>query len=357
MVHIRPEIAALHGYTPGHQPSEGGWIKLNTNESPAVAPGVLTRLREAITDDVRLYPNPVSQELRERLADRHLATPAHIFVGNGSDDVLNLIIRAVCGPEARVVAPHPSYSLYPVLAEIQGARMVHCPLGPGFELPVRQLAAARGAVTFVASPNNPAGTHYGADELRWLAERTNLLVIDEAYVEFASSDRIDLARTLPNVCVTRSFSKAFGLAGIRLGYAVADPEFIDVLHRVKDSYNVSRLAQVAGVAACDEIAWAEAHWEATRVRRDAFAEELRGRFDLQVYPSEANFVFVECAPHDAGVVQRELANRRILVRRFAEEPRHANALRVSIGSDADMRTLLEALGEILAVGPLRNGED
>jgi len=234
--------------------------------------------------------------------------------------------------------------------------MVHCPLGPGFALPVRQLAAARGAVTFVASPNNPAGTHYEAEELSWLAERTNLLVIDEAYVEFASSDRMELARTRPNVCVTRSFSKAFGLAGMRLGYAVGDPSFIDVLHRVRDSYNVSRLAQVAGVAACDEIAWAEAHWEATRVRRDAFAEELRGRFDLQVYPSEANFVFVECAPHDAGVIQRELANRRILVRRFPEEPRHANALRVSIGSDADMRTLLQALGEILAMGPIGGGE-
>lgn len=356
MVQIRPEIAALHGYTPGHQPSEAGWIKLNTNESPAVAPGVLTRLREAITDDVRLYPNPVSQELRERLAQRHDVSPEHIIVGNGSDDVLNLIIRAVCPPDARVVAPHPSYSLYPVLAQIQGARMVHCPLGPGFALPVRQLAAARGAVTFVASPNNPAGTHYGAEELAWLAERTNLLVIDEAYVEFASSDRMDLARTRPNVCVTRSFSKAFGLAGIRLGYAVGDPAFIDVLHRVRDSYNVSRLAQVAGVAACDEIAWAEAHWEATRVRRDAFAEELRGRFDLQVYPSEANFVFVECAPHDAGAIQRDLAARRFLVRRFPEEPRHANALRVSIGSDADMRMLLEALGEILAVGSIRDGE-
>jgi len=208
----------------------------------------------------------------------------------------------------------------------------------------------------VAGPNTPAGTHYGAEVLSWLAERTHLPAIDGAYVEFASSGRMDLARTRPNVCVTRSFSKAFGLAGMRLGYAVGDPSFIDVLHRVRDSYHVSRLAQVAGVAACDEIAGAEAHWEATRVRRDAFAEELRGRFDLQVYPSEANFVFVECAPHDAGAIQRDLANRRILVRRFPEEPRHANALRVSIGSDADMRTLLEALAEILAAGPLRGSE-
>ncbi len=353
MIKIRPDIAALHGYAPGLQPDEGGWVKLNTNESPRVAPGVLARLRAAVTDAVRLYPNPTSEELRARLAERHGAPPQAVIVGNGSDDVLNLIIRAVCAPGAHVAAPHPSYSLYPVLAAIQGAATVHCPLGPQFELPVRQLAAARGAVTFVASPNNPAGTAYGADELRWLAARTNLLVIDEAYAEFADEDRAALARELPNVCVTRSFSKAFGLAGLRLGYALGPPAFIDVLHCIKDSYNVSRLAQAAGAAALDEIAWAEAQWQATRVRREDFAKEIRRRFGLTVYPSAANFVFVECAPYDAEVVQRELAARRILVRRFADEPRIANGLRVSIGSDADMQAVLAALADILAAAPVR----
>lgn len=346
MVQIRPEVAALAGYTPGRQPSEPGWIKLNTNESPALSPTVLDVLRASITDDLRLYPDPTSRELRERLAERHSVGPDAVIVANGSDDVLNLIIRAVCRPGDRVVAPQPSYSLYPVLAAIQGACMVLCPLGTEFELPISQLAAARGTVTFVASPNNPAGTQYSVDDLRWLAHRTNLLVIDEAYVEYARDDRMALARELPNVCVTRSFSKAFGLAGLRLGYAVAAPEFIQVLHRVKDSYNVSRLAQAAGTAALDEIAWAESHWSATRVRRDNFAEELRGRFDLHVYPSDANFVFVECGSHDAGSVQAALEVRRILVRRFDDEPRYSNALRISIGSDDEMESVVTALGEM-----------
>ena len=346
-VRLRPEVAAMQGYVPGQQPPDSGWTKLNTNESSAVAPGVLKALREAVTIDLRLYPDPTSRPLRERLADRHQVEPESIIVTNGSDDALNLIVRAVCGPGDRVVAPQPSYSLYPVLAEIQGADMVLCALGEQFELPIRQLASARGAVTFVSSPNNPAGTQYAADDLSWLAERTNLLVIDEAYVEFATDDRVALARELPNVCITRSFSKAFGLAGVRLGYAVGHPALIDALHRVKDSYNVGRLAQVAGLAALDEIVWAENHWEATRVRRDKFAEELYGSFGLHVYPSEANFVFVECGDLDAGDIQDKLSARRILVRRFAEDPLFANALRISIGSEQEMLTLMDVLLDIL----------
>lgn len=346
-VRLRPDVVAMQGYVPGQQPSESGWTKLNTNESPAVAPGVLAAVREAVSSDLRLYPDPTSRALRERLADRHEVAPESVIVTNGSDDALNLLVRAVCGPGDRVVAPQPSYSLYPVLAGIQGAEMVSCSLGEQFELPIRQLASARGAVTFVSSPNNPAGTHYAADDLRWLAEQTNLLVIDEAYVEFASDDRVALVRELPNVCVTRSFSKAFGLAGVRLGYALGHPELIDALHRVKDSYNVGRLAQVAGLAALDEIVWAEKYWEATRARRDKFATELCGNLGLHVYPSEANFVFVECGDRDASDIQEKLAGRRILVRRFAEDPLFSNALRISIGSEEEMFRLMEALTEIL----------
>jgi len=156
-----------------------------------------------------------------------------------------------------------------------------------------------------------------------------------------------LVRELPNVCVTRSFSKAFGLAGVRLGYALGHPELIDALHRVKDSYNVGRLAQVAGLAALDEIVWAEKYWEATRARRDKFATEVCGNLGLHVYPSEANFVFVECGDRDASDIQEKLAGRRILVRRFAEDPLFSNALRISIGSEEEMFRLMEALTEIL----------
>ena len=347
MVRLRTDLARIKGYVPGRQPREEGWIKLNTNESPAVSAAVLAALRSAADERLRLYPDPLSSELRARIARRHGIEPEMVIVGNGSDDVLNLLVRAACDPGDRIVAATPSYSLYPVLAAIRGCELTEIPLGDDFSLPVRQMAAARGAITFVASPNNPAGTHYAEDGIRWLAERTNLLVVDEAYVEFADSDRVSLLHEFDNLCVTRSLSKAFGLAGMRIGYALGTPAVVDALLRMKDSYNVSRLSQVAGIAALDDLAWAEEHWRTIRGRRAAFSSTVRQRFGLHVYPSQANFVFVECAPYGAASLQRELEARRILVRRFADDPRIANALRISIGREDEMQEVLAAFGEIL----------
>ena len=344
---LRRDMAAIHGYVPGLQPSDAGWIKLNTNESPEASPAALAALRQAADASIRLYPDPISRELREAAARRHNLEPEQVVCGNGSDDLLNLLIRVACDPGDRVVAATPSYSLYPVLAAIGGCDIREVPLGDAFELPVRQLAAARGKITFVASPNNPAGTHYAADELRWLAARVNLLVIDEAYVEFAERDNVDLLRECDNVCITRSFSKSFGLAGLRLGYALASPRLADALLCVKDSYNVSRLAQAAGLAALADLEWAERHWAAIRRRREALAAALHECFQLKVHPSQANFVFVELDGYDAADIQRQLEDRRIVVRRFANDSRIANALRISIGSAEDMQALMAALGEVL----------
>ncbi len=347
LVRLRRDMAAIHGYVPGLQPGDASWIKLNTNESPEASPAAVAALRDAAAASIRLYPDPISHELRDVAARRHGVQPEQVVFGNGSDDLLNLLIRVACDPGDRVVAATPSYSLYPVLAAIGGCDIREVPLGDDFALPVRQLAAARGKITFVASPNNPAGTHYGADDLRWLASRVNLLVIDEAYVEFADRDNVDLLRECDNVCVTRSFSKSFGLAGLRLGYALASPELADALLRVKDSYNVSRLAQSAGLAALGDLDWAERHWAAIRRRRDALGATLREQFGLKVHPSEANFVFVELDGYDAADVQRQLEDRRIVVRRFAGDPRIANALRISIGSAEDMQSFMAAFGDVL----------
>ncbi len=345
---LRRDLDHLESYVPGFQPVDDDWIKLNTNESPETSPAVLDALRDALDDRLRLYPDPLSSELRDRIGRRHALDPDRVIVGNGSDDVLNLLVRVVCDPGDHVVAPVPSYSLYPVLSAIRGCQIVEVPLGENFALPVRQMASARGKLTFVASPNNPAGTHYPADQIRLLAGQCNVLVVDEAYVEFADADRVDLLGEFPNLCIVRSLSKAFGLAGLRLGYGLAAPELIEPLLRVKDSYNVGRLAQFAGVAALDDTEWAEAHWQRIRERREAFASKIQNRFGLRVYPSNANFVLVDCGPHDAAALQRKLENRRILVRRFDADARTANALRISIGRAAEMDAVLDALGEDLA---------
>lgn len=348
---LRRDMASIQGYVPGRQPTGDGWIKLNTNESPEASPAALAAIQRAADSSIRLYPDPLCNRLREAAARRHNLNPEQIVFGNGSDDLLNLLIRAVCDPGDRVVAATPSYSLYPVLAAIAGTAVLEVPLGDAFALPVRQMAAARGKITFVASPNNPAGTHYRIDILRWLAAHVNVLVVDEAYVEFARGDNVALLRDFDNVCVTRSFSKSFGLAGLRLGYALTSPELADALLRMKDSYNVSRVAQSAGLAALNDFGWAESHWATIRDRRDNFATILSERFGLNVYPSEANFVFVELDGYDAADIQRQLEKRSILVRHFQDDQRITNALRISIGSAENMQALENALGEILEVQP------
>lgn len=344
---LRRDMASIQGYVPGRQPAGDGWIKLNTNESPEASPAAVAAMRAAANASIRLYPDPLSHELRDAAARRHNVQSEQVVFGNGSDDLLNLLIRVVCDPGDRVVAATPSYSLYPVLAAIAGTDILEVPLGEGFALPVRQMAAARGKITFVASPNNPAGTHYANDTLRWLAAHVNVLVVDEAYVEFANRDNVTLLQEFDNVCITRSFSKSFGLAGLRLGYALTSPRLADALMRVKDSYNVSRVAQTAGLAALNDLDWAQAQWAATRERREAFATLMSQRFGLNVYPSQANFVFVELDGYDAARIQRQLEDRRILVRRFPNDSRIANALRISIGSAEDMQALEAALGEVL----------
>ena len=344
---LRRDMASIQGYVPGRQPTGDGWIKLNTNESPEASPAALAAIQGAADSSIRLYPDPLCDQLREAAARRHSLGPEQIVFGNGSDDLLNLLIRAVCDPGDRVVAATPSYSLYPVLAAIAGTAVLEVPLGDAFALPVRKMAAARGKITFVASPNNPAGTHYEIDMLRWLAAHVNVLVVDEAYVEFARGDNVALLRDFDNVCVTRSFSKSFGLAGLRLGYALTSPQLADALLRMKDSYNVSRVAQSAGLAALNDFGWAQTHWANIRERRDTFATILSNRFGFNVYPSEANFVFVELDGYDAGDIQRQLEERSILVRHFRDDPRIANALRISIGSAGDMQVLEDALVDIL----------
>ena len=209
----------MRGYVPGEQPQESGWIKLNTNESVECSPAALKAIRSIEPADLRLYPDAMSDGVRAELARRFDAEPDQFVVGNGSDDILSLLIRATCEPGDSVVFTRPSYSLYPVLTQIQGARSMEVPLEPDFSLPVRKLSSTRGSILFITNPNNPAGTWYPPDEIAEICEsEQNLVVVDEAYADFSGEDCSQLVKRYSNVCVVRSLSKAYGLAGLRVGY-------------------------------------------------------------------------------------------------------------------------------------------
>ncbi len=355
-----PHIAKLHAYTPGLQPTEPGWTKLNTNEcpyppSPRVAEAVIRELG-ADGAALRLYPNPKSSPLRAAVANLHARdlpglTEENVCIGNGSDDILNLLIRAFCTQEAAAGLTLPSYSLYPVLVEIQDGRTAVVEFDRSMRLPVERIAASPARAFFLTSPNAPTGVAFAnADLERVLATYRGLFVVDEAYAPFATENAVPLLARFPNLVIVRTLSKAHALAGIRVGYALAHPDLIGVLDRVRDSYNVNRLSQAAALAAVGDPAYYDGVVAKVKATRDAFLADLTQRRGWFTYPSQANFVFTEprnargeSGPAVAKSAYDFLFRHQVLIRYFPSHALTASFLRLSVGTDAEMRVLSETL--------------
>ena len=348
---IRANVRAMHGYTPGEQPQGGGFIKLNTNENPYPP---AARVREAIaacaSDDVRLYPDPMANALRDVAARRYDLPREAIVAGNGSDDLLAIVMRACVDPGDRVAYPYPTYSLYDTLVEIAGGVAVHVPWPADYSLPADALVEAAAPVTIVCNPNAPSGTFVAVDAIAALAERVRgLLVVDEAYVDFAADSALRLVRQHDNVLVLRTLSKSFSLAGMRIGLGFAAPALIAELCKVKDSYNLSRVSIAAGTAALEEYDAMRAHAGRVAATRQRLTDGLRA-LGYEVPASHANFVLARRPGVDQQPVLQALKARRILVRWF-DVPELRDALRISVGTDAEIDALLAALAEIAAAEP------
>jgi histidinol-phosphate aminotransferase len=350
-----PHVGKLHAYTPGLQPSEPGWVKLNTNECPyAPSPRVAEALRREIGEDgaaLRLYPNPASAPLRAAVARLHGVTPDNVCIGNGSDDILNLLVRAFCGGNSAAGYTVPSYSLYPVLVGMQDGASEIIPFDRSMRLPVDQLAGSRARILFLTSPNAPTGVAFAiADLERVLAAFAGILVVDEAYAPFAEADAVPLLARHPRLVITRTLSKAYALAGIRVGYALADPAVIGVLDRLRDSYNVNRLSQAAALAAIGDEEHLRGNVARVKATRDRFLGDLTGRRGWFTYPSQANFLFTEprdgrgaTGPQVARAAYDFLCARKVLVRHFPSHALTAPFLRITVGTDPEMRVLSESL--------------
>jgi histidinol-phosphate aminotransferase len=355
-----PHIARLHAYTPGLQPTEAGWVKLNTNECPyPPSPRVAEALRREVGQDgasLRLYPNPKSTPVREAIAALHgreapPLRPENVCVGNGSDDILNLLVRVFCTQDAAAGFTLPSYSLYPVLVEIQDGRSNVIEFDRSLRLPLERIARSDARAFFLTSPNAPTGVAFANAELeRVLASFRGVLVVDEAYAPFARENALPLLAGHRNLVIVRTLSKAYALAGIRLGYALADAQIIDLLDRVRDSYNVNRLSQAAAIAALGDQGYYDGIVAQVKATRDRCIAEFTQRRGWFTYPSQANFVFTEprdrngsSGPAVAQAAYSFLYSRKVLVRHFPSHALTASFLRISVGTDAEMRVLSEAL--------------
>ncbi|MBI5384479.1 MAG: aminotransferase class I/II-fold pyridoxal phosphate-dependent enzyme [Verrucomicrobia bacterium] len=384
---IRPLVRELHAYVPGEQPKIKGLVKLNTNENPyPPSPKVLAAVKGACDQRLRLYPNPTADALRAKLARLHGCAVENLIVGNGSDELLALATRAFvepaearcaqCGPpragqpcvwDAKTTARfveqglsartvqyfNPSYSLYPVLADITGAVRNAVPLAAGFTLPgLADLRRGgqwdfRAALSFITTPNAPSGRGYCTAELEALCRaQKGVVVLDEAYVDFARENALALALSHPHVLVARTFSKAYSLCFQRVGYFIGHPALIGALHKIRDSYNVNGLGQVAAVATLDDLPYYRRNFRKVIATRERLGGELTA-LGFEVFPSQTNFVMAKPPRFPAQAWLEKWRARKILVR-WWPHPEVKDFVRISIGTDAEIDALVRAAKRILA---------
>jgi histidinol-phosphate aminotransferase len=355
-----PHIQKLHAYTPGLQPTESGWVKLNTNECPySPSPRAAEAIQRELADEgdlLRLYPNPKSTPLRQFVAKLHGLREENVLIGNGSDDVLNLLVRVFGGPSAATGITLPSYSLYPVLVAINDGTTSVIEFDRSMKLPVEKIAASGARAFFLTSPNAPTGVAFTNAELSTVLDTfPGVLVVDEAYAPFARENAVPLLERYPNLVITRTLSKAHALAGLRVGYALASAEIIELLDRVRDSYNVNRLSQAGALAALSDTGYYDAIIGKIIYTRDYWVADWADRLGWFIYPTQTNFIFAEpknskgeTGPAVAKSLYEFFLSRKILVRAFPSHALTAPFLRISVGSDDEMFAVNTAIEAWLA---------
>jgi histidinol-phosphate aminotransferase len=345
-VYFRPEIAAMSGYTPGEQPQGASkFIKLNTNENPyPPPPGIRRAVEDVLTSGLQKYPDPLANSFRLR-ATEVLGLPSKdwILCGNGSDDILTICTRAFVGQGDLLRLPYPSYVLYRTLAQLQGARWEEVRFSADWTLPSEFAAASPGLkLAFLPNPNSPTGTMLSRHAVLEVAERLPCpLLVDEAYVDFADFSCLDLVRQNERILVSRSLSKSYGLAGLRFGYLAAQPQIIEQLIKVKDSYNCDALSIAAATAAIGDAAWLAANRGKIVATRDQLTAGLV-QLGFDVTPSQANFVWARHPRVAAKTIYEQLKTAHILVR-YMNYPGWMDGLRISVGTDEQIEALLGLL--------------
>jgi histidinol-phosphate aminotransferase len=318
-------------------------VKLNTNENPfPPSPRVIQAIRDIEGETLRRYPNPTADIFRNAAAKLHSVTADMIIAGNGSDDILTIATRTFVPHGGLIGYPDPTYSLYPVLSQLQDARSVGVPWGSGYSLPIEALIATKANAIYLANPNAPTGTMVPPPKVAELAAAfEGLLLIDEAYVDFADENCMDLVEQYDNVVISRSLSKAYSLAGLRFGYAVAQPQVIFEMMKVKDSYNCDAISVLAATAAIEDQGYARGAWEMVRIERKKLTAELTA-LGWTVLPSQANFLWATPPGGRGREAYLGLKHQGILVRHF-DQPALCHSIRITVGQSHENTALLAGI--------------
>lgn len=345
-------VHTLTPYVPGEQPKMENLVKLNTNENPyGPSPKVLEALKNEATDGLRLYPDPNSDALKNAIAGTYGLTPAQVFVGNGSDEVLAHVFHALLKHDGPLLFPDITYSFYPVYCGLYGIKYQTIPLTENFCIGIEDYLKPNGGIIF-PNPNAPTSIPLPLAEIEKLLQKNtdSMVVIDEAYVDFGAESAVGLINTYPNLLVTQTLSKSRSLAGLRVGYALGNPELIEALIRVKDSFNsypIDRLASAGAIAALQDQAYFERTRQQVISTRESLVKEMEA-LGFEVLPSGANFIFAKHKKINGAELAQNLRERSIIVRHFKSPARIAPFLRITVGVDEQSRLLLKALKEIVA---------
>lgn len=348
MNYFRANISAMTGYIPGEQPLGSKLIKLNTNENPyPCSPKVLAAIGHAIKAGLQKYPDPSAAAFRQRAGEQLGVDPEWILCGNGSDDILTIITRALVNAGDVVRYPNPSYVLYKTLADIQGAECdvvnfnPDWSLGDSFTAPVDRLRLA-----YLANPNSPSGTVLPPGEVAKIADALPCpLLVDEAYGDFADTNCLELVAQNEKIMVSRTLSKSYALAGLRFGFLIAQPQLIREFAKVKDSYNCDALAIAGATAAIDDRQWFERTRSAILATRTRLTDELT-KLGFACVDSQANFVWCQHPDQAAETLYQQLKTNGVLVR-YMSYPDWQDGLRITVGTDEQIDAFLAILGGLL----------
>jgi histidinol-phosphate aminotransferase len=347
-----PALERLVPYVAGEQPKIEHLVKLNTNENPyPPSPRVVAAITAAAQQGLQLYPDPEALALRQTIARYHGLAASQVFVGNGSDEVLAHAFFAFFQHDAPLLMPDISYSFYPVYCHLYGIAVQTVPLTSAMGIDVSAYARPKTAGVVIANPNAPTGIGLGLRQIEQLLQLhpQQVVLVDEAYVDFGGDSAIPLIDQYPNLLVVHTLSKSRSLAGLRVGFACAQAPLIDALARVKNSFNsypLDRLAIAGAVAAFEDHAYFEQTRQAVMSAREGLALALED-LGFEVLPSQANFVFALHRQHDAAMLAARLREHAVLVRHF-RQARIEQYLRISVGTPAQCDALLQALSSIFA---------
>lgn len=337
-------------YVPGEQPKIANLVKLNTNENPyGPSPKAIAAMQAELGNDLRLYPDPNSDKLKQAIADFYQIDKAYVFVGNGSDEVLAHVFYGLLKHEKPILFPDITYSFYPVYCGLYGVNYKEIPLAEDFSIQLENYTSVNGGIIF-PNPNAPTGIPVALTEIEALLQRNteSVVVVDEAYIDFGGDTAIGLVNKYPNLLVTQTLSKSRSLAGLRVGLAVGHPDLIEALERVKNSFNsypLDRIAIAGGAAAFDDKAWFDQTRLAVMKSRDEVTSGLNA-LGFEVLPSAANFIFARHAQFDAASIAAKLREKGIIVRHFKAK-RIEQFLRITIGTDQQNQILLDVLKTIV----------